>query len=68
MKKGEISWVKMSQKYHKGLYHKGKIYESKSDEEKKLIGNDIYMKFTIENIKRNMNCTETSYQGKIEFC
>lgn len=34
---------------------------SKSEDEKSLIGDSIFIKFTIENVKRNLNCTATTY-------
>lgn len=56
MKRGEIAYIKFSKIYHKGIYHASTHFQNRPEEEKKLIGDDIFIKFTIQNIKRNPMC------------
>ena len=53
MRKGEVAWVKYTKAYHKGIYHSSAHYQSKTEDEKNKIGDDIFIKFTIANIRRN---------------
>ena len=51
MKKGEIAWLKIGSEYHKDVYHKC----CKKDHIAKdaIIGTNIWLKLSIETIKRN---------------
>jgi hypothetical protein len=47
MRKGETAWIKFSKDYHKGVYHQSKHYHDKTEEEKKEITDDIWIRFYI---------------------
>jgi hypothetical protein len=53
MKKGDICWVRFSQQYHGGTYFNTQYYLQRSQEEKDSLGEYVYIKFTICQIKRN---------------
>lgn len=44
MRKGDTVWVKFSKEYHRSIYHQSSFFQSKTEEEKKLIGDDIYIR------------------------
>lgn len=68
MKRGEIAWVKFSRAYHKGVYHASIHYQNKTDEEKKMIGDDIWIRFQICNIKRNPQIADKeTFKGVMEY-
>eukprot|EP00347_Sterkiella_histriomuscorum_P003944 403362337 len=68
MKKGEIAWIKFSKIYHKGIYHASTHFVNRPEEEKKLIGEDIYIRFFIQNIKRNPQIKDqNTFEGLSDY-
>jgi hypothetical protein len=64
MRRGEVAWIKYSKVYHKGVYHQSPHFINKSEEEKSKIGEEIYIRFHILNIKRNPQCAdESTFEG-----
>ncbi len=58
MKKGEVSLLEYTPEHHKNKYHESHHYKNKTEEEKKLIGDKILIKFSVTQIKRNFECSD----------
>jgi hypothetical protein len=58
MRKGEVAWVKFTKAYHRGIYHQAPHYMAKTDEEKKELGSDIWIKLAINKLFRNPVCED----------
>lgn len=68
MRKGETAWVKFSKAYHRGIYHQARHYLVKSDEEKKILGSDVHIKFAVAKITRKPICEDpNTYRGRINY-
>ena len=68
MRKGETTWVKFSSVHHKGVYHKTKHFLDKPEVERQAIGDDIWIRFNIGNIKRNPICKSSdTFEGIAEY-
>ena len=66
MKKGEIAWIKFGPKYHKNIYH-NYCKKDHLDKESEL-GDKIWIKLTVENLKRNPVYKDNkTYEGKVAF-
>lgn len=66
MKKGEIAWAVFSKEQSQGMFHRQ--LDKLPEEEKAKIGDDIYVKYTLVNIKRNPVCKDNStFEGRMEF-
>jgi len=66
MKKGEIAWINIGPKCHKNIYHNycKKDHLSKDVE----IGDRIWIKLTVESIKRAPIYKDSkTYEGKLEY-
>ncbi|CDW86323.1 peptidyl-prolyl cis-trans isomerase fkbp6-like [Stylonychia lemnae] len=60
MRKGEIAWGKFPKSSHNGIYHSSTHFQNKPEEIKAQIGDDVYIKFSINNIKRNNQCPNSN--------
>jgi hypothetical protein len=68
MRKGESAFIRVGKDYHKGVYFKGSQYMGKTEEEKAVIGSDIYIRLTITNVKRNPVCVDpNTLDGKLAY-
>ena len=68
MKKGETAWIKFTKKYTNGVYHMSSHFQSRSQEDKDKIGEDIYIRMSINNIKRNpVNSNPATYEGRLSY-
>jgi hypothetical protein len=68
MKKGECAWFRFNKLHHKDVYFNGAAFKNKSEEEREKIGEWIYIKFTIVNLKRNLILQNGStYEGKVDY-
>lgn len=58
MRKGEVAWVVFSKSQSQGMFHRqlDKVPEA----ERAKIGDDIYVKYSLVNIKRNLICKDNS--------
>ena len=57
MRKGEHAYVRFSPIYHKMQYHKAIHYQNKTQEEKDGISEYIFVRFQVNKIRRNPQCT-----------
>lgn len=60
MKKGEISFVKFSKEYHRGVYFTQTQLSGILKEKQKLNEEFLIIKLTIVNIKRNLMCEDSN--------
>lgn len=68
MKRGEVAWIRFTKAYHKMIYHSSPFFQQKTEEEKSKIGEDIVIKFSITNIKRNPQSTDSNtFEGIISY-
>lgn len=58
MHRGDVAYIRFPHAFHQGAYHKSQHFLNKSEAEKAGIGNDIYVRFQVNKIKRNPVCTD----------
>ena len=68
MQRGEAGYIRFSRLYHKGAYHNSQHFINKTPEEKANIGDDIYVRFQVNKIKRTPVCTNTeTFAGIMDY-
>ncbi len=68
MRKGEIAWVVYKKNHHNGTYHAGALYQGMTEEEKEKIGEDVHLRFNVNNIKRNPICKDkNTFKGRADY-
>ena len=72
MRKGQVSWLKIGESQHKGIYHKQKenlpAALTESAKAAGPIGNDIYIQINMTNIRRDPKCSNTAtFEVKLAF-
>ena len=61
MSKGEIAWIKISPAYHKNIFSK-----VNKDHVKVEVGDQIFIKLTIDSIKRLPKCKDDkTFKGQV---
>ena len=68
MRRGEVAYVRFPKAYHNGVYHSSPHYQNKPEAEKDLIGDDIYIRFQVNKIKRNPVCLDSeTFSGITDY-
>ena len=66
MKKGEVAWIKVGPQYHANIYHDYGKNKHVTAETK--AGDRIWIKLTVDSIKRNPICLdESTYESRLAY-
>ena len=72
MRKGEVAYIKVGPSQHVSMYHNRNLSLQKTQEEKDAmkatVGQDIFIKVTVTNIKRDPTCdAKATWEEKVIF-